>query len=61
MANNKFPVGQILQFEGDPTILSQDDYYWIGDVEVQTKKDLYSPYLPCRAGHNITGAACNHG
>lgn len=55
MANNKFPVGQILQFEGDPTILSQDDYYWIGDVEVQTKKNLYSPYLQIH--HNITGAA----
>ena len=43
MAENKFPVGKMYQFEGDPTILN--DTYWIGDAKVSTKSDLYQPYL----------------
>ena len=42
MANNLYPAGQIFQFEGDPTIL---DNYWIGEGCVETKIDLYQPYL----------------
>jgi DNA polymerase type B, organellar and viral len=53
MLYNKFPVGKIMQFEGDPTILADSLYYWIGDVEVSTKKDLYRPYIQIH--HNITG------
>ena len=44
MLENQFPVGQIRSFEGDITILG-DNYYWIGLVNVETKKDLYQPYL----------------
>lgn len=42
MAENDFPTGQIFQFEGDPTILNK---YWIGEAQVETKSDLYQPYL----------------
>lgn len=45
---NKYPIGETIQFpggEGDPTILSESDYYWIGDVNVSTNKDLHKPYL----------------
>ena len=42
MANNLYPTGSIFQFEGDPTIL---DNYWIGDATVESKTDLYQPYL----------------
>ena len=45
MRNNKFPIGNIIQFEGDITILDQKDLYWFGDVDVSTKVDLYQPYL----------------
>lgn len=43
MAEHKYPCGQMLQFEGDPSILSGKD--WIGEVEVSTKGELYQPYL----------------
>jgi len=39
------PTGVIRQFEGDITILDQEQVYWIGDAQVSTKKDLYQPYL----------------
>lgn len=42
MSQNMYPTGQIFQYEGDITIL---DKYWIGEVEVSTKSDLYQPYL----------------
>jgi DNA polymerase type B, organellar and viral len=45
MANWGMPTGPIRQFEGDVTILDQDKYYWVGDAQVSTKKDLYQPYL----------------
>jgi hypothetical protein len=45
MATWGMPTGVIRQFEGDITILDQDRYYWIGDAQVSTKKDLYQPYL----------------
>ena len=44
MLENPYPVGQIRSFEGNITILG-DNYYWIGSVNVETKKDLYQPYL----------------
>ena len=56
MLNNMYPVGDIIQFSGDPTILSPNehsDYYWIGDVDVTTKVDLLRPYLQIH--HNISG------
>lgn len=34
----------IISFHGDISILSED-IYWIGDVDVSTKKDLQHPYL----------------
>lgn len=49
METNKYPIGKIIQFDGDPTILS--DKYWIGDTEVKTSKDLYIP--PLQLHHNI--------
>ena len=36
-------VGQINQFDGDITILN--NIYWIADVDVETKTDLYQPIL----------------
>ncbi len=43
MKNSLFPIGKIYKFEGDITILK--NYYWIGDVDIETKKDLYQPYI----------------
>ena len=43
MKNNLYPVGPINEFFGDITILN--DIYWIGEVDVSTKKDLIHPYL----------------
>nr|UKQ56109.1 DNA polymerase family B [Taiwanofungus camphoratus]WRO45216.1 DNA polymerase family B [Taiwanofungus sp. YW-2023a] len=54
MKNYLFPVGTINKFTGDISILSPDNLYWIGDVEVETKKDLYAPYLQIRR-HNGNG------
>jgi hypothetical protein len=45
MKINKFPVGIIRKFIGDITILNKDDYYWFGDCDISTKKELYQPYL----------------
>jgi len=55
------PVGVIRQFEGDITILDQDKYYWIGDAQVSTKKDLYQPYLqiPLKTGQGFRTVAAN--
>lgn len=47
----KYPVAPINQFEGDITIL--EDNYWIGDVELQTKKDMFIP--PIQLHHNFSG------
>jgi hypothetical protein len=52
MKFNKFPTGNILQFQGniewlyklDPNY-SKDNSYWIGDAFVETKVDLHKPYL----------------
>nr|CAI9430479.1 DNA polymerase [Fomitopsis pinicola] len=49
MSQFKYPIGQIIQFEGDPTIL---DNYWIGDVDVSTKQDMFIP--PIQLHHNIS-------
>ena len=53
MADNKFPVGQTLEFVGDIEILfkldgeiwNKDNSYFIADASVETIKDLYQPYL----------------
>jgi hypothetical protein len=45
MKTSKFPVGIIRKFIGDITILTNNDYYWFGDCDISTKKDLYQPYL----------------
>jgi hypothetical protein len=45
MKRSKFPVGIIRKFIGDITILNKNDYYWFGDCDISTKKDLYQPYL----------------
>nr|YP_010561573.1 hypothetical protein OSR58_mgp17 [Ganoderma flexipes]UYX56944.1 hypothetical protein [Ganoderma flexipes] len=45
MKSNKFPIGAINLFEGDITILDQENTYWIADSSVKTKNDLYYPYL----------------
>nr|YP_009652969.1 DNA polymerase [Taiwanofungus camphoratus]QCG70007.1 DNA polymerase [Taiwanofungus camphoratus] len=50
MSEFKYPIGQIIQFEGDPTIL--DNKYWIGDVNVTSKNDMFIP--PIQLHHNIT-------
>ena len=50
MKDNLFPTGKITQFEGDISIL--DNIYWIGDVNISTKKDLYQPYIQF---HHDTG------
>uniref|UniRef100_A0A896Z9J5 Probable DNA polymerase n=1 Tax=Coniophora olivacea TaxID=85977 RepID=A0A896Z9J5_9AGAM len=42
MENSKLPCGKMFEFEGDPSILDKE---WIGKVEVETKQDLYQPYL----------------
>jgi hypothetical protein len=52
MKYNKFPVGNIVQFQGnidwlyklDPAY-NKENSYWIGDAEVSTIKDLHKPYL----------------
>ena len=46
------PTGPIRQFEGDITILDQDKYYWIGDAEVNTKRNMYQPYLQIHCDTN---------
>uniref|UniRef100_A0A896YSL2 DNA polymerase n=1 Tax=Coniophora olivacea TaxID=85977 RepID=A0A896YSL2_9AGAM len=43
MANNLYPTGNIYQFEGDISIIK--DKYWIGEAKVESKSDLYQPYL----------------
>lgn len=50
MSKFKYPIGQISQFEGDPTIL--ENKYWIGDVDVSTKQDMFIP--PIQLHHNIS-------
>ena len=50
MSEFKYPVGPIIQFDGDPTIL--EDKYWIGDVSVSTKEDMFIP--PIQIHHSIT-------
>jgi len=45
MKTSLFPVGIIRKFIGDITILDKNDYYWFGDCDISTKKDLYQPYL----------------
>jgi len=59
----EMPVGVIRQFEGDITILDKDKdkYYWIGDAQVSTKKDLYQPYLqiPFKIGNGFRTVAPN--
>jgi DNA polymerase type B, organellar and viral len=45
MATWGMPTGPVRQFEGDITILDHDKYYWIGDAEVNSKRNLYQPYL----------------
>ena len=47
MSNNPFPIGLINQFEA---IL--DDVYWIGDVDISTKKDMYIP--PIQLHYNLS-------
>ena len=49
MANNLFPVGDIIKFKGDITLINED-YYWFAEVKVESKTDLYIPYLQIR--HN---------
>lgn len=46
MLTNKYPVGQINAFDGDITILDDNQkLYWIANAFVSTKKDLKPPYL----------------
>lgn len=53
MAENKYPVGNTYEFIGDinlfykleDNIWNRDNSYFIADVEVETLKDLYQPYL----------------
>lgn len=52
MLKNKFPTGEVIQFQGDIEWIyklddrfKKEDTYWIGDADVKTKKDLYIPYL----------------
>jgi len=61
MANWGMPTGPIRQFEGDITILDQDKYYWIGDAEVNTKRNMYQPYLQihCDTGKGFRTIAPN--
>lgn len=51
MSEFKYPIAQIIQFEGDPTIL--DNKYWIGDVDVSIKNDMFIP--PIQLHYNISG------
>ena len=51
MKHNQFPIGDIIQFQGDIQWLYQlepsykkENIYWIADVDVKTKTDLYIPY-----------------
>ncbi|OAX31150.1 hypothetical protein K503DRAFT_704144, partial [Rhizopogon vinicolor AM-OR11-026] len=44
MKDNIFPTGNIIQFDGDITLLSKE-MYWFADSDVNTLKDLYQPYL----------------
>ena len=44
IAQSLYPTGQIFYFEGDPSFLT-DSTYWIGESIVETRKDLYQPYL----------------
>src|ERR1700728_3230737 len=55
------PTGHIRQFEGDITILDQDKFYWIGDAEVNTKRNMYQPYLQihCDTGKGFRTVAPN--
>ena len=50
----KFPVGPIYTFDGDITILNKNNYYWIADSIVKTKKDLKMPYLQIH--HKMNGS-----
>ena len=49
MSEFKYPVGPIIQFDGDPSIL--DNKYWIGDVNITSKKDMFIP--PIQLHYNI--------
>jgi hypothetical protein len=57
------PTGVIRQFEGDITILDKDKdkYYWIGDARVNSKGNLYQPYLqiPFKTGSGFRTIAPN--
>lgn len=56
MMKRNFPVGNIIEFIGDPTVIapSADSmYYWIGKSIVSTKKDLDKPYIQIH--YNKTG------
>jgi DNA polymerase type B, organellar and viral len=59
----EMPVGIIRQFEGDITILDKDKdkYYWIGDARVNSKGNLYQPYLqiPFKTGSGFRTIAPN--
>lgn len=61
MKENPFPIGEMIQFQGDIKWLYKFDpqfnnknTYWIADVNVQTKKDLYIPYLQINHISNIS-------
>nr|YP_010977162.1 hypothetical protein UYH45_mgp03 [Daedalea dickinsii]WNZ34367.1 hypothetical protein [Daedalea dickinsii] len=55
MHNNKFPVGNIIQFQGNINVINENnDKYWIGDCIISNKKDM-SP--PIQLHYNITGKA----
>uniref|UniRef100_A0A896Z909 DNA polymerase n=1 Tax=Coniophora puteana TaxID=80637 RepID=A0A896Z909_9AGAM len=42
MSRSLYPCGNMFQYEGDISILEN---YWIGETKVETKKDLYQPFL----------------
>jgi DNA polymerase elongation subunit (family B) len=47
MHNQLFPIGDIIKFNGDISLL-KNEFYWFAEVEVSTKKDLKIPYLQIR-------------
>ena len=58
---NRFSIGNILQFQGDITMLykldprfNKENSCWIGDVDVSTKTDLFAPYLQINHISNIS-------
>lgn len=54
MKNHLFPVGPIIEFIGDISILNpqKNNILFISDSSVSTKKDLYHPYLQIHAKVN---------